>query len=91
MFLKISQNSQEKHQWQILFLKWRCRPEVLKKKSLVQVLSGEFCEIFKNTIIKHLRWLLLLFKNLLLFWSTVYISVIIITYIQSFCYQIYSW
>ena len=35
-----------------------------KKETLTQVLSCEFCEIFKNNFfIEHLRWLLLLLKT----------------------------
>ena len=48
MFLKISQNSQE-----------NTRPEAcnfIKRETLAQVFSCEFCEIFKNTFFTgHLR------------------------------------
>ena len=48
MFLEILQNSQENTCARICFNK----PEpcnFIKKESLAQVFSGEFCEIFKNT------------------------------------------
>ena len=47
VFLKISQNSQEKH----------CvRVPLLKKETMAEVFSYEFCEIFRNTIFtEHLR------------------------------------
>ena len=35
----------------------------IKKKTLEQVFSSKFCEIFKNNVfIEHLRWLLLTIK-----------------------------
>ena len=45
--------------------------DFIKKVTLAQVFSCEFCEIFKNTFfIKHLRWLLLpVSKWFLLFFS----------------------
>ena len=37
----------------------------IKKETLAQVFSCEFCEIFKNTFFtEHLRWLLLSFLDL---------------------------
>ena len=50
VFLKNSQNSQEN----------TCAGAFIKKETLAQEFSGEFCEIFKNTFfIKQLRWPLL--------------------------------
>ena len=62
VFLKISQNSQESTHARVSFL-IKLQPEAcnfIKKETLAQVFSCEFCEIFKNTIfIEHLWWLLL--------------------------------
>ena len=54
MFLKISQNSQEKHLCQSLFFDKVAglRPEAcmfIKKETLAQVFSCKFCEISENT------------------------------------------
>ena len=51
VFLEISQNSQENTCARVSFL-INCRPEVcnfIKKETLAQVFSCEFCEISKNT------------------------------------------
>ena len=46
-----------KHLCQILFFS---KVQLLKRETLAQVFSCEFCEIFKNTFfIEHLQWLLL--------------------------------
>ena len=56
VFLKISQTLEENTCTRVSFLiKFS-----LKKETLVQVVSSEFCQIFKNNFfIEHLRWLLL--------------------------------
>ena len=54
-------------------LVWACfrssRPEAfnfIKKETLAQIFSCEFCEIFQNAFLyKHLRWLLLMFITFL--------------------------
>ena len=65
VFLKISQNSQENTCARVSFL---IKLQVsglqvfnfIKKKTLAQVFSWEFCKVFKNTFfIEHLWWLLL--------------------------------
>ena len=47
-----------------VFCKKSCRPETcnfIKKETLAQVFSCEFCKIVKNTFLaEHLRWLLLI-------------------------------
>ena len=50
-----------KHQGQSLFLiKWPQACNFIKKETLAQVFSCEFCEIFKNTFFtEHLWWLFL--------------------------------
>ena len=57
--LEISQNSQEKSSTRVFFLNKvvRLQPiNFIKKETLAQVLSCEFCEIFKNTFsTEHLR------------------------------------
>ena len=56
-----------KHLCQSLFLNKVAglRPVTLFKKTLAQVFSCEFCEIFKTPfLIEYLWWLLLLFRNL---------------------------
>ena len=59
VFWEISQNSQENTCAGASFL-----IKLIKKETLAQVFSCEFCEIYKNTFLKaHLRWLLLAFKN----------------------------
>ena len=59
VFLKISQNSQEKICARVSFL-----INFVTKETLAQVFSCEFCEIFKNTLfIENLWWLLLVKLN----------------------------
>ena len=57
VFSRFSQNSQEDTCARVSFL-INCRPEAcnfVKKETLVQVLSCEFCEIFKDTFLtEHL-------------------------------------
>ena len=58
VFLKVSQNSQEKTCARVSFLitlqSSTCN--FIKKETMAQVLSCEFCEIFENTyFIEHLR------------------------------------
>ena len=49
MFLEISQNSQENTWPRVSFLiKLQARPPTIKKETLTQVFSCEFCEISKN-------------------------------------------
>ena len=58
MFLKISQNSQENTCASLFFNKVTGLrfATLLKKETLAQVFSCEFCEIFKNAFFaKHLR------------------------------------
>ena len=52
VFLKISQNSQENTRARVSFLiKLQAEAcNLIKKETLAQVFSCEFCEIFKNTI-----------------------------------------
>ena len=58
MFLEISQNSQENTCARVSFL--AKKSNFIKKETLAQVLSCEFCEISKNTFFtEHLWWLLL--------------------------------
>ena len=64
MFLEISQNSQENTCQSLFFNKvGGLRPmacNFIKKETLVQVFSCEFCEISKSTFfIEHFWWLLL--------------------------------
>ena len=56
MFIKISQNSQENTRVGVSFLiKLQAAYNFIKKETLTQVFSCEFCEIFKNTILtEHL-------------------------------------
>ena len=57
LFLKVSQNSHKK----ICARVWPAT--LLKKETLAQMFSFEFCEIFKSTFfIEQLWWLLLLLK-----------------------------
>ena len=62
LLLKISQNSKENTCSRVSIL-IELQAEVynfIKKETLAQVFSCEFCEIFKNTFfIEHLWWLLL--------------------------------
>ena len=55
MFFKISQNSQENACARVfLLIKWQAQA-FIKKETLAQVFSCEFCEILKNTFfIEHL-------------------------------------
>ena len=57
--LEISQNSQEKSSTRVFFLNKVARLQpcnFIKKETLAQVLSCEFCEIFKNTFsTEHLQ------------------------------------
>ena len=58
MFLKISQNSQEDTCARVSFL-IKLQAEAcnfLKKETLAQVFSCEFCEIFKNTLFTEHLW-----------------------------------
>ena len=57
MFLKIPQNSQENTCVRVSFLtKLQAWGNFVKTKTLAQVFSCEFCEIFKNTFFtEHLR------------------------------------
>ena len=58
LFLKILQNSQKNTFVRVSFFNEvsGLRPATLLKKTLAQVFSYEFCEIFKNTFFtKHLR------------------------------------
>ena len=62
VFSEISQNSQENTCARIsCLIKLQAAPAtLLKKKTLAQVFSCEFCEISKNTFFtEHLWWLLL--------------------------------
>ena len=68
MFLNISQNSQENLCQSLIFNKVAgSRPQgcnLIKKETLVQVFSCEFCKIYKNTFfIEHIRWLLLFYTH----------------------------
>ena len=52
VFLEVSQNSQENACARVSFLVKLCRPQAcnfIKKETLAQVFSCEFCEISKNT------------------------------------------
>ena len=70
VFLEISQNLQENNCARVSFL-IKLHPEAcnfIKKETLAQVFSCEFCVISNNTFfIEHLRWLLLKFSMLFLF------------------------
>ena len=70
VFLEISQNSQENTCARVSFL-IKLLPEAcnfMKKETLAQVFSCEFCVISNNTFfIEHLRWLLLKFYIFFLF------------------------
>ena len=62
MILKISQSSKENTYARASFL-IKLQASIcnfIKNETLAQVFSCEFCEIFKNTFIEHLRWLLLI-------------------------------
>ena len=62
MFLKISQNSQEYTCAGVSFLiKLQAKAcKFIKKETLTQMFSWEFCEIFKNSLFtEHLWWLFL--------------------------------
>ena len=60
VFLKILQNSQANTCARGSFLIKLQACNFIKKESLAQVFSCEFCEIFKNIFFhRHLRWLLL--------------------------------
>ena len=53
VFLEISQNSQENTSARVSFFKQSCRPQFcnfIKKETLAQMFSCEFCEISKNTL-----------------------------------------
>ena len=55
VFLKLSQNSQEKNYARVSFLIKLLACNFIKKDTLVQVFSYEFCVIFKHTFLtKHL-------------------------------------
>ena len=56
LFLKFSQNSQENTCVRVSF--WEsCRPQAfIKKETLAQVFSCQFCEIFKNTSVAERLW-----------------------------------
>ena len=55
MFLKLSQNSQKNVHAGVSFL-IELQETIFKKETPSQVLSCEFCEIFKNTLFtEHLR------------------------------------
>ena len=57
MFLKISQNSQENTRARIsLLIKLPEACNFIKKETLAQVFSFEFCEIFKNTFFTEHIW-----------------------------------
>ena len=60
VFLKTSQNSQE-NTCPRVFFKINLQVSILKKETLVQVLSCEFCKISKTApfLTEHFRWLLL--------------------------------
>ena len=59
VFLNISQNSQKKPCASLFFLTQSCRPQrgatLLKKETLAQLLSCEFCETFQNTFFNRTR------------------------------------
>ena len=57
VFLEISQNSHENTCNRVQ----ACN--VIRKETLAQVFSCEFCEVFKNTFTEHLWWLLLNWWN----------------------------
>ena len=60
VFLKISQNSHEKTYARVSFLIKLQACNFIKKETLAQMFSCEFCEVVKNTFfIEHLWWLLL--------------------------------
>ena len=60
LFLKISQNSQEKLYFRVSFSTKFQAWGLNKKETLAQVFPCEFCDIFKNIFfIEHLRLLLL--------------------------------
>ena len=60
VFLKISQNSHEKTYARVSFLIKLQACNFIKKETLAQMFSCEFCEIVKNTFfIEHLWWLFL--------------------------------
>ena len=68
VFLEISQNSQENTCVIVSFLiklqAWACK--FIKKETLAQIFSCEFCGVSENTFFKeHLWWLLLLIFNFL--------------------------
>ena len=54
MFLEISQNSQENTCTRVSFLIKACN--FIKKETLAQVFSWEFCEIFKNIFFTEHLW-----------------------------------
>ena len=51
MVLEISQNSQKNNCARVSFL-----ATLLKKETLAQVFSSEFCEVSKNTFFKEHLW-----------------------------------
>ena len=66
VFLEISQNSQENTCAKFSFLLKAMACNFIKKETLPQVFSCEFCEICKNAFLKeHLRWLLLEVRTLI--------------------------
>ena len=72
LFLNASQKSPENTNVRVSFLiklqddAWN----FIKKETLIQVLSSQFCEIFKNTFFaEYLRWLLLAVVAVILFYS----------------------
>ena len=67
--LEISQNSQENTCVRVSFLiKLQAACNFIKKETLAQVFSREFCKISKNTFfIKHLSWLVLYSFTLVLY------------------------
>ena len=56
VFLEISQNSQENTCARISFLIKLQACNFIKKETLTQVFSCEFCEIFKNTFFTEHLW-----------------------------------
>ena len=56
MFLKISQYSKENTCATVSFLIKRQSCNFIKKETLAQLFSCEFCEVFKNTVFQEHLW-----------------------------------
>ena len=89
VFLEISQNSQEKTCARVSFLIKLQACNLIKKATLAQVFSCEFCEISKNTFFTEPLWTTASFSIIILSTKKCYSSFLKIGFVfQKICFKV---